>query len=164
MEIYPEMIQTLISFFIFLLFGGICSYVAKQKGRDPVAWYILGMLFCLLSLIVLLLLPPLKPFKVNEEVEENEDHKLSGIKFEIQSETSFQQNEWFYIGEDKQPKGPVAFNFLKSLWKEGQIGSSSFVWTEGMLQWKRIKELSGLEDALLPSQFLDYSAIEGSLK
>lgn len=105
------MMQTLLSFVIFLLFGVICSFVAKQKGRDPVAWYILGMLFCLLALIVLFLLPPLHAQQ--EDIEENEDQKLSGIQPEDKNANSYPQNEWFYIGEEKRAQGPIAFDLLK---------------------------------------------------
>jgi GYF domain 2 len=155
------MMQTLISFVIFLTFGAICSFVAKQKGRDPVAWYILGMLFCLLALVVLFLLPPL-PSQA-EDIEENEDQKLSGLKPGGQTEPLYTQNEWFYISEEKRAQGPVGFELLKKMWQEGRLSSNSFLWTEGMNQWKRVKELKGMEDALSPSSFLDYSTLESSI-
>lgn len=157
------MLQVLISFCVFLFFGGVCSYVAKNKGRNPVMWYILGMLFCLLALIVLSLLPSLKtPAQISDETEENEDEKLSGSGFDEKKILAYQQNEWFYLGEDKQPKGPVGFNDLKTLWMDGLLESRSFVWTEGMVNWKRISEMVGLEDALLPS--FDYSGFEAPFK
>lgn len=151
------MVQILISFAIFLFFGTICAVIAKQKGRDPVAWYVLGMLFCLLALIVLLLLPSLPP---QQDVEENEDQKLAGIKLQELVEKSYQQNEWFYIGKERNTQGPVGFSFLKKIWEEGGISANSFVWSEGMQKWERIKDLEGFEDALSPSLFLEYSKIE----
>ena len=36
-----------------LLWGALCAWLADQKGRDPVAWFILG---CLLSVVALLVL------------------------------------------------------------------------------------------------------------
>lgn len=155
------MMQTIISFVIFLVFGAICSYFAKQKGRDPVAWYVLGMLFCLLALIVLFLLPPLKTSSQND-IEVDEDQKLSGEKPDDQiTHPSYLISEWFYIGIQKRTEGPVAFDFLKKMWAEERISENSFVWTEGMKQWKRVKELKGMEDALAPSQYLEYSTSEG---
>lgn len=152
------MAQMLISFAIFLIFGAICAVIARQKGRDPVAWSIFGMLFCLLALIVLLLLPSLSP---QQDIEENEDDKLAGIKPNRPFEKRYQQNEWFYIGEEKNTQGPVGFSFLKKIWEEGRVSSDSFVWSEGMQKWERIKDLEGFEDALSPSPFLEYPGVEG---
>lgn len=40
-----------------LLFGGLCSYEAKRKGRSHQDWFFLGFLFSVAAFVVLHLLP-----------------------------------------------------------------------------------------------------------
>ena len=39
--------------------GGFSAFVAKQKNRDPVGWFLLGLLFSLFALIAVASVPPL---------------------------------------------------------------------------------------------------------
>ena len=42
-----------------VVFGVFCSFVASEKNRDPVAWFILGFLFQIVPLLALLGVPAL---------------------------------------------------------------------------------------------------------
>lgn len=48
-----------------LLFGGLCSYEAKRKGRSHQDWFLLGFLFSIAALLILHFLP-------NEQSNRNE--------------------------------------------------------------------------------------------
>lgn len=43
-----------------LVFGGFCAWLAKQKNRDVVGWFILGALFSFIALIAIAASPPRK--------------------------------------------------------------------------------------------------------
>lgn len=40
-----------------LVFGGFCSWLAKQKDRDAVGWFFLGLCFSLIALIAIAAVP-----------------------------------------------------------------------------------------------------------
>ena len=42
---------------VFGVFGGICSAVAHGKQRNPVGWFAVGFLLCLIGLILICALP-----------------------------------------------------------------------------------------------------------
>ena len=42
------------------LIGGVCYAVALRKGRDTVGWFLTGLFFNLVGLLILLLLPSLE--------------------------------------------------------------------------------------------------------
>ena len=46
-------------FIIWLALAGVTAYFAKQKGRDPVGWFILGFIFPAVGLIAVWLVNPL---------------------------------------------------------------------------------------------------------
>ena len=56
---------------------------------------------------------------------------------------------WFYLDKSNQQQGPVYFSALKSLWKEEKITSETYVWSENMPQWMRIRDLKDFENYLL---------------
>lgn len=44
-----------------LVFGAFCAYLADEKGRSAVAWFMLGLLFGIIALLVLMALPKERP-------------------------------------------------------------------------------------------------------
>ena len=46
-------------FIIWLALAGVTAYFAKQKGRNPVGWFILGFVFPAIGLIAVWLANPL---------------------------------------------------------------------------------------------------------
>ena len=57
-----------------LVNGGFCAYVATEKGRDGMGWFILGFLFPLISLIAIAGTPPRE--ETDEDVEEEYDEEI----------------------------------------------------------------------------------------
>lgn len=141
--------RMLISLFLLLSFAFLSAYIAKRRGRDPIAWFMIGILLGIFSPILLLILKPLKPGQeLEEETEENEDIKLAPQPSQAALERSYSDKEWFYLDQSRQQQGPVYFNALRSLWAEQKITPLTYVWSEGMTQWQRIQELPGFADNL----------------
>lgn len=140
--------RMLISLFLLLFFAFLSAYMAKQRGRDPVAWFMIGILLGIFSPILLFFLKPLQPAQIlGADVEENEDIKLAPVQ-QKQIEKPYVDKEWFYLDKNQQQQGPVYFSALKPLWLEEKITSATFVWSEGMTQWKRVQELPGFLETL----------------
>lgn len=134
--------EILIVVLSWLLFGGAASYFASQRGRDPFAWFIIGMLLGILGLLLLFLLPPIK----SEESEKGEEH----IQLPSNPEASspYRLKEWFYLDDGRKQLGPFTFSMLKRIWDQGKISTQTFVWADGMDAWKRIDEVPDLQEAL----------------
>ena len=48
---------SVLGFLVALAIGYACSKIARDKGRGPVLWGILGFLFTIVTLVVVLLVP-----------------------------------------------------------------------------------------------------------
>lgn len=137
----------LVSLVLLTFFGLLTAYIAKQRGRDPVAWFMIGMFLGIFGPLLIMILPPVNPAKENvlTGTEESEDQKLGSFEFQT---TSPLMKEWYLLDANAKQSGPHAFGHLKSMWDEGLLHSKSFVWTEGMGKWERLKEIPELESAL----------------
>jgi len=145
--------SVIISIFLWLLMGAAASYMATQRGRDPLIWFAIGMLLGILGLLILVLLPSLNSegrsdVKPELSTDEPKVQLLSPSSSEPIIEKDFMIKEWFCLDKARQQQGPMRFDALKSLWGEGKIDNFSFVWCEGMENWKRIQELPDLDEAL----------------
>jgi len=109
-----------------VLIGALTSYLAKQKGRDPVTWFVIGTLFSLFGLIALYFMPSKeasanKDSKPENPVQIADDHELV--------------HDWYYADQEHQQRGPISYHELMSLWNTYVISNDSLVWSEGMLEW-----------------------------
>ena len=130
--------EILVVIISWLLFGGASSYFAKQRGRDPFAWFLIGMFLGVLGLLLLFLLPPLavQAPAIEEEVEEvppQEEEMPDRLK------------AWYYLDQDRNQIGPLSYNQLK----KANINEDTLLWSEGMPEWKAVKELPHMKEALL---------------
>jgi len=142
-----------LSVIVGLLVGWVNALYAPKRGRDPLTWFVLGILFSLLSLITLLLLPPVK--KKSEKKKAFSGPSFSGttidvtpleegkVSQEIQLD-EVDQNFWYYLDQSRQQKGPVRFSELQDLFFEGAITEKTYLWSEGMKEWKLLQNLKGL--------------------
>ena len=55
---------------------------------------------------------------------------------------------WYYLDVNHHQMGPVSIIALRELWNTGLLELTSYVWTEGMLQWEKVDDLSALKEAL----------------
>lgn len=121
-------IQIFITFVFWVALGALTAYLAEKWKRNPLPWFFIGMLFGVFGLLALYLMP---------QVEE----KTSKVEAEPIPDP-FSLKMWFYLKEGEQI-GPVAFDKLKREWKD-----STYVWSEGMAEWKKIGDLPELKSRL----------------
>lgn len=126
-----------------VLFGGVTSFFASQRGRDPFGWFLIGLLLGVLGLLVLFLLPPLKAEE--EEPEAEAQKKIP----ENESETSpYLAHDWFYLDSQKKQVGPCSFLTLRRDWHLQKLTQDNYVWTEGMEGWTKVEALPEVKQAL----------------
>lgn len=114
--------------------GYVTALFADGRGRSMSIWFILGMLFGLFALGALFLLPSLKNSNgKNESI----DPKVDEVNKENVADYDF---EWFYLDRENVQKGPIDFEDLCIAWHDGVVTSDTYVWYEGMENWKLIGE------------------------
>ena len=59
----------------------------------------------------------------------------------------FASVDWYYV-LDGDAKGPVPFDELRELSREGLVRAQSLVWHEGLEEWATLDEVPGLEEEL----------------
>jgi GYF domain 2 len=126
--------QIFLTIVLCLIIGGATAYFANQRGRDPLIWFMLGLLLGLFGLLLLFLLPP-----GSEQTTEGEKAETRAPPGESHE---YLIKEWYYYDREKNQKGPIRFEKLKELWMNAEIGEDSYVWSEGMPGWKKIEEVS----------------------
>lgn len=123
--------QIFISLVLWLIMGALNAYYANTKGRDPIAWFMLGIPLGLLGLVILYFLPALKEQEAPEENYIEEDQHLIDII----------HKDWFYLDDKSNQQGPIPFHKLKTRIIEGKVKNDSLIWSEGMDEWKKLNEV-----------------------
>jgi hypothetical protein len=138
--------QLFLTIMLWLMISSATAYFANQRGRDPLIWFMLGMLLGFLALIFLFLLPPVQ-----------EEEPPLEAEYEILKKTSVLTptfsllelgKDWFYYDDKRQQQGPVQYDMIKELWDKGSIDEKTYVWSEGMGEWAEVKEIENLYDKL----------------
>lgn len=140
----------ILPFFIWMFIGVITAYFAQKRGRDPLIWFMIGMLLGVLGLIVLLILPASKANvePINEKIEEAFLPSSPAPLVPEETALPFLTKEWFYIDSLKQQQGPISFDSLKKIWYEQQLSDQTYVWSEGMEGWEHIGQMPQLKEVL----------------
>ncbi|MEZ5315568.1 MAG: DUF4339 domain-containing protein [Chlamydiales bacterium] len=110
-------------------FGCTAAYLAKKRGRHPLTWFWLGLGFGLPGILILMILPP-----------------------KIQTPpptTKKQENEvwlkmWYYLDPSHLQQGPMPLSNLAKDLQEKRLFHTSYVWGEGMKEWKQLIEMPDL--------------------
>lgn len=123
---------------IFILIGLLTGYCAQRRGRDAKVWFLIGFLFGLIGLGALFLFPR----KDMEEVPNTESLNTSKpIEDQVEPpRIESQSKEWFYLDKQNNQFGPITFESLKEKLNSGIVDGSTYVWTEGMENWMRIRD------------------------
>lgn len=137
----------LISLVFWVLISTANAYFAYQRGRDPYFWFLMGVLFGALALIVLLFLPDLSKEPKTPDVIIEEAQPLIDTPEKI--DHSYLVKDWYYLDSSANQYGPIRFETLKEIWMEDKIQGSTFVWSDGMDKWLRIEEIPELHGALI---------------
>ena len=121
------------------------AHYAGQRGRRPDIWFTIGLLFGLPGLMVLFMLPIVKP----AQAESSEPEQAKPVEFEIRDAVPDPRyQEWFYLDTSRCQVGPVSFRELFSVWRDQLIDAESYVWTEGMPEWEPIRQIPALLEKL----------------
>ena len=127
--------QIFISLIANSILGMACSYIAKKRGRHPIAWFGGGLFFGILAILALFILPARKTKATTETPTELKIPVLTPLS------SAHAEKLWYYLDEKKQQFGPMSFNALSRAWKEGTVQEQTFVWNEEMVDWKHFKEV-----------------------
>lgn len=121
-----------------LILGGLSSYLAKRRGKDPILWFVLGALFGILGLCFLYFSNK-RPAKAKATA----GAPLSdGNTIDIAPpyDPSYNQRFWYYLDKDNTRHGPMSFDALYRYYREMTIGCSTLVWNESLDGWQPIKD------------------------
>jgi hypothetical protein len=128
---------------LWIVLGWLAALGARSRGRSPMAWFLLGSLLGWWGLLLLYLLPPLLP----EEAVSGAAMTPPGEKSAVPNPLE-QSRDWFFLDQAKTACGPLTGKALKEKWKAGQLGSSSWVWNDSIVDWKKISQVQNLFDWL----------------
>lgn len=139
-------LSNLLNVIFILLVAWLTAYTAAKKGRSAIFWFFLGFLFNLFALLFLIFLPPVKKRTTPER-----EPSFQGTTIEVKplatSEEpvdlqSPERQEWYYLDAQRQQTGPVTFEALKDLYRNATITDSTYLWCEGMKEWRKLSELN----------------------
>jgi hypothetical protein len=141
-----------LSIIFWVLMGWLTSYLAQQRGRDPLLWFLIGMAFGLIGLLILFLLPVSEEESQNKEegaLSPGEEERLATQNGKIIDTTAEpilfdDTTEWYYIDQEHQQHGPVYIDALKKAWNENKLDPHSYVWRDGIDTWKKLEEIPDL--------------------
>jgi len=131
-------IMQLINVFLMALFmGSLNAYIAKRQGRPQLPWFFVSFTLGIFGFILYFLYPALTSYFVPEKKKKVSPTPLSAP----QDRSEAWLKMWYYLDERREQKGPIEFPDLIQTWKERNISDESFVWGEGMEEWKTLHEL-----------------------
>ena len=149
--------DVLLSFILLLIIASFTAYYANRKGRNPLLWFIIGVLLGIFAPLILLFLSSAKNESANNNgmptmTVSNPDPSLQHLpQTPAQVDLSSPAEEdrlWYYLDQSHQQMGPVSIIALRELWHRGQLELNSYVWAEGMEQWQKVDQLPKLKEAL----------------
>jgi GYF domain 2 len=118
-----------------LSFGFISAYLAQKKGRSPFIWFSIGLMMGIFGIATLILMP---------KIEKNTPPPKP--KFNSFKRSDSWLKMWYYLDPQHIQQGPFEFPDLIKTWKEKQINEATYVWGEGMKEWKKLSEQPELLD------------------
>lgn len=117
---------------VWFILGLTASHFAKKRGRSAYLWFWIGFCFQILGVLAVFLVPkrkkPPSPPSPTLMIEKND----AWLKM------------WYYLDLSHSQQGPIEFPDLIQKWKVQEIALSSYVWGEGMKEWKQLTELPEL--------------------
>lgn len=129
--------QNLITILIGIALGITSCYFAKRRGRNPYAWFFIGLFLGIFGLLLLLILPDKKQMLVPTAENPN---PLAPNPAELPEKPLNHGRFWYYVDKDNRQFGPMNFDALQDALKEEKITQLSLVWNETMDKWLPLKE------------------------
>lgn len=138
--------QLFLSIIVWLTIGTATAYFANQRGRDPWIWFMVGMLLGLIGLLILFLLPSSN--EENSESTEKTDEKGLLLSEQPSPIEQKENKSWYYYDQAQEQRGPISLENLKILLAAKEIRDDTYLWCEGMTEWKQLISLPELYNKL----------------
>ena len=119
-----------------LLFSGVmgllCSHLAKKRGKHPLIWFSMGFLFGIFGLILLYIVPTFSKQEVKRPA-------YKAPKPVERSDAWIRM--WYYLDPMQKQVGPIEFPEFIDRVRSKKVEEETFVWSEGMKEWKKLSDL-----------------------
>ena len=116
-----------------LFFGVLCAFLAKRQGKRQWIWFLIGIFLGLLGVILILTLPFI----------EKRLRRKRSAKPKVPPPPR-RHDLWFYLDSAHRQQGPLPFADLAKEWKDKGIEEETFVWSDGMEEWKHLRDVPDL--------------------
>lgn len=120
-----------------IIFGIICSRIAQKKSRNKHVWFINGILFGIIGVLIIFFLKPVKIIQENVK------------KIEIKDD-----NFWYFINGEEKQIGPISLNKLFDHFQNGNISENTMVWNDTLTDWKKLKDIPTIANLINESTSL----------
>ncbi len=143
-EVIKVIMQLMNVILVWLFFGFLCSYLAKKKGKPTLLWFFIGLFLGILGVLLFVILSFLENRKILTP------HASPPPKHPVPATSlSPPLNQiWYYLDKSRQPQGPLALSELNTLWQGQQLNEQSYLWTEGMVEWKKLHDLTEVSNEI----------------
>ena len=145
----------MISFYSALLLcisiAAITAYIAKQRGRGPVAWFFVGFALGLIGLLILYLLPSKRKQAEPKAVTTPMREIHSEAAMPAENSNPYKEHlkriptnpalQWYYISLNLETLGPFKLDELRKEFHEKKLDIQSYIWCEEFDDWMQIQEL-----------------------
>jgi len=119
--------------------GAISAFLAKKRGKNPVLWFFLGMLFGVFGIFFLFFQRPPSNSHPYQNNSRNTDPNTLDITPKLASLAK--KDFWYYLDDKKNQVGPLSQEKLVENYKKGEIKDNTYVWNDTLEDWKRIEDL-----------------------
>ena len=112
--------------------GAISAYYAKARGRNPWAWFFIGLLLGVFGITLLFILP-----RAKKKLVEAAEVPPPAVAQPVPSPHA--NKLWYYLDEQNNQFGPMSWNALQEAKKDGKISSNTYVWNEELPDWQLLE-------------------------
>lgn len=141
------------------IFGVATGMVAKNKGRNPILWFLVGFSFGIIGLFVAYRMSSLsadsksKPAPVPVREAHSEATSPADQPFPTENVKRIPTNlsiQWYYINANLDTVGPLKLGELRKHINENKLDDSTYIWCEEFSDWMQISEFQNSSTLLDP--------------
>jgi hypothetical protein len=133
-----------------LISGAVTALIAKQKNRNPIAWFFIGLLFGVLGILAITVLAA-KPSKKDAEVASvaiSEARSESALPADsgrshlgpVKRIPTNKSLQWYYLNKNVDTIGPLTVDDLRRQIFDNKLDGSTYIWCEEFADWSQISE------------------------
>ncbi len=110
--------------------GTLSAYLAHQRGKRPLLWFVLGFLFGIFGLFALFFTSKKK------SIPSPTPAPLPSIPGPI-------DKHWYYLDTTHQQQGPMSHSALTAALHQGKLTPATLVWHEDLPTWQPLQQILG---------------------